>query len=159
MKRTSSVKRTNTRARQLALGVIFLLLLVGVAAWSLRSRGQARMNGINAADATNQQLVSLGQQLYVTRCAGCHGSRLEGQPNWQQPQANGSMPAPPLDATGPSRQRTDQQLFSIIADGGKTITPQGTTSGMPAFGGSLSDEQIWALVSYIKSTWPASAQP
>jgi mono/diheme cytochrome c family protein len=159
MKRPSSLKRANTRARQLTLGFIFLLLLVGVAVWSLSSRSQPRIGDINAADSANQQLVSLGQQLYATRCAGCHGGNLEGQPNWRQPQANGTLPAPPLDATGPARQRTDQQLFSIIANGGQSTAPSGTASGMPAFGSSLSDAEIWAIVSYIKSAWPPSTQP
>ena len=159
MKRTPSVKRTNTRALPLALGFICLLLLVGVAVWSLSSRSQPRIGDINSADPTNPQLVSMGRQLYATRCAGCHGSNLEGQPNWQQPQANGAMPAPPLNATGPSRQRTDQQLFAIIANGGQASAPQGAVSGMPPFGGSLGDGQIWAIVSYIKSTWVPSTQP
>ncbi len=26
---------------------------------------------------------------------------------------------------------------------------------MPGFPGSLSDRQIWAVLAYIKSTWPA----
>ncbi len=141
MKRAPSMNHANTRARQLALGFIVLLLLVGIAVWSLRSRAQTRIGGITAADPTNQQLVSLGQQLYDTRCASCHGGNLEGEPNWQQPQANGTLPAPPLGATGPSRQRTDQQLFAIIANGGQATAPAGTVSGMPAFSGSLSDEQ------------------
>jgi mono/diheme cytochrome c family protein len=25
---------------------------------------------------------------------------------------------------------------------------------MPGFGGALSDDEIWAVVAYIKSTWP-----
>lgn len=147
------------RSRQLALGFVFLLLLAGVAVWSLRSRSQTRIGGITAPDPANQQLVAMGQQLYATRCASCHGSNLEGEPNWQQPQPNGTLPAPPLDATGPGPQRSNQQLFSIIANGGQATAPPGTVSGMPAFGGSLSDEQIWAIVSYMQSTWPPSARP
>ncbi len=29
---------------------------------------------------------------------------------------------------------------------------------MPAFQGSLSDEEIWAVLAYVKSTWPAEAR-
>jgi mono/diheme cytochrome c family protein len=29
---------------------------------------------------------------------------------------------------------------------------------MPAFGGGLSDEQVWAVLAYIKSTWPQHIQ-
>ena len=29
---------------------------------------------------------------------------------------------------------------------------------MPAFGGVLSDDEIWAALAYIKSTWPPDIQ-
>ena len=30
---------------------------------------------------------------------------------------------------------------------------------MPAFGSKLSDEEIWAVLAYIKSRWPAAILP
>ena len=47
-------------------------------------------------------------------------------------------------------------LFGMIKYGlvpGK-YAPPGYQSDMPAFGGMLSDEQIWAVLAYIKSSWP-----
>lgn len=155
---TYAMKRVHPRTRQLALGFVLVLLLVAAAVWSLQNRPQASPDTIQAADPGDQQLVALGQQLYSTRCAGCHGTNLQGQPNWQQPQAGGMLAAPPLDASGPSVQRTDQQLFAIIAEGGQAFVQPDQVSGMPPFGGSLSDAQIWALVSYMKSTWPPQTQ-
>ncbi|WP_316980019.1 c-type cytochrome [Shumkonia mesophila] len=38
--------------------------------------------------------------------------------------------------------------------GGAAIAPAEFKSGMPAFGEALSDEQIWAVLAFIKSTWP-----
>jgi mono/diheme cytochrome c family protein len=29
---------------------------------------------------------------------------------------------------------------------------------MPAFGGVLTDEQIWAVLAYLKSSWPLEIQ-
>ena len=36
------------------------------------------------ADPDNAEQVALGQQVYTSFCAGCHGGNLEGQPNWRQ---------------------------------------------------------------------------
>ena len=44
--------------------------------------------------------VVAGQSLYADNCASCHGANLEGQPNWQSPDADGVLPAPPHDGTG-----------------------------------------------------------
>ncbi|HEX9374515.1 MAG TPA: c-type cytochrome [Roseiflexaceae bacterium] len=39
--------------------------------------------------------------------------------------------------------------------GGQASSPPGYKNNMPGFPGSLSDRQIWAVLAYIKSTWPA----
>ena len=52
------------------------------------------------ADPDNAEQVALGQQVYASFCAGCHGSNLEGQPNWQKKLPLGNFPAPPHDETG-----------------------------------------------------------
>ena len=82
-------------------------------------------------------------------------ARLEGQPNWRQRLQSGRLPAPPHDASGHTWHHPDTVLFSITRNGlvpGKTAPP-GYQSDMPAFGGTLTDEQIWAVLAYIKSTW------
>jgi mono/diheme cytochrome c family protein len=161
MRRPTSPRRTSLRPWQLTVGFTIVALLIGLAAVMVRGREQADLGDISGADPTNAALVAAGRQIYDTRCASCHGAYLEGQPGWQQPGPNGVLIATPLDEAGPSPQRTDQWLFAIVKDGGQPVAPPGTTSGMPAFGG-LDDEQIWAVLSYIKSTWPQDirdAQP
>jgi MFS family permease len=67
-----------------------------------------------------------------------------------------AMPAPPHDATGHTWHHTDSMLFSITKYGllpGKYAPPD-YRSDMPAFIGTLSDEEIWAVLAYIKSFWP-----
>jgi mono/diheme cytochrome c family protein len=47
-------------------------------------------------------------------------------------------------------------LFGVTKHGlvpGK-YTPPGYQSDMPGFGGALSDDEIWAVLAYIKSSWP-----
>ena len=112
--------------------------------------------GKTAADPANPQQVARGKAIYVQHCAACHGARLEGQPNWQDKLSTGRMPAPPHDASGHTWHHPDSVLFGITKLGlvpGKYAPPK-YESDMPAFGGQLSDEGIWAVLAYIKSTWP-----
>ena len=94
-----------------------------------------------------------GRQLYAERCASCHGANLEGQPNWMVRKPDGKLPAPPHDETGHTWHHSDKQLFTIVRDGLATIAP-GYVTDMPAFGTTLSDAAIVAILDYIKSTWP-----
>ena len=97
--------------------------------------------------------IALGRNLYAAHCAPCHGAKLEGQPDWQTPKPDGRLPAPPHDATGHTWHHTDRELFLITGKGMAAIVP-GYISDMPAFEGILSDEEIAAVLAYIKSTWP-----
>jgi mono/diheme cytochrome c family protein len=131
------------------LGGVLLLLAIGVATTLLRAEK-------SAADPDNAQQVTLGKPLYDQHCQSCHGAGFEGQPNWRERLPNGRMPAPPHDASGHTWHHPDTVLFSITRDGlvpGRTAPP-GYQSDMPAFGGKLTDGQIWAVLAYIKSSWP-----
>lgn len=106
------------------------------------------------ADYTDAKLVAQGAQLYAQHCASCHGPNLEGQPNWQTRKPNGALPAPPQNETGHTWHHSDQQLFDMTKFGVTPYSPPGWVSEMPAFEGVLSDDQIWAVLAYIKSRWP-----
>ena len=69
-------------------------------------------------------------------------------------QANGRLPAPPHDASGHTWHHPDSELFGITKRGITPYAPAGYKSDMPAFEGVLSDDQIAAVLAYIKSTWP-----
>lgn len=108
------------------------------------------------ADPDDVQQVARGKPVYANHCAACHGVRLEGQPDWRNKLPSGRMPAPPHDATGHTWHHPDPVLFGITKHGlipGK-YAPPGYQSDMPAYGGTLSDEDIWAVLAYIKSSWP-----
>lgn len=102
--------------------------------------------------------IALGEQVYAQHCAACHGVDLEGQPRWRERLANGRLPAPPHDATGHTWHHPDRVLFGITKFGPGKFAPPGYESDMPAFGNVLSDEAIWAVLTYIKSRWPESAR-
>ena len=99
-------------------------------------------------------LIAQGQTLYGVRCASCHGKNLEGQPNWRALLPNGRMPAPPHDKTGHTWHHTDEALRGVTKLGLKPFAGDNYESDMPAFGTILSDEEIEAILVYIKSTWP-----
>lgn len=107
-----------------------------------------------SADPTDAAQVASGKVLYAEQCASCHGTRLEGQTNWQSRKADGRLPAPPHDATGHTWHHPDEDLFKITRQGIAAFAPPGYSSDMPAFGGKLSDADIWAVLAFIKSSWP-----
>ncbi len=101
--------------------------------------------------------MTRGRALYDANCAACHGSDLEGQPDWQTPGADGRYPAPPHDASGHTWHHSDDDLIAYIALGGEeALKRMGVTfeSGMPGFGDVLSDREIVDILDYIKSRWP-----
>lgn len=97
--------------------------------------------------------IEEGRQLYAVNCASCHGANLEGQANWKRRLPTGRMPAPPHDETGHTWHHADQDLFTITKHGVEAVVP-GYESDMTAFDGILSDDEISAVLAYIKTTWP-----
>lgn len=103
---------------------------------------------------TNGEMLEQGKLLYSVNCASCHGAELEGQPDWKRRLPSGRMPAPPHDETGHTWHHTDEQLFQITKEGVGSVISGDYESDMPAFGETLSDPEIRAILAYIKSTWP-----
>lgn len=102
--------------------------------------------------------ITAGAALYADHCASCHGAELEGAPNWRTPDENGVYPAPPHDETGHTWHHSNAQLFDYTKRGGAAIAAElgltGFTSGMPGFGETLSDDDIWTVLSFIAASWP-----
>lgn len=131
------------------LGAAFTFLVGAIVVGSCQE-------GQIAADPSDLQQVARGKIIYVKHCGACHGARLEGQPNWQEKLPTGRMPAPPHDASGHTWHHPDGVLFGITKFGlvpGKYAPPK-YESDMPAFGSQVSDDEIWAVLAYIKSGWP-----
>lgn len=100
-------------------------------------------------------VVAKGNAIYAEECASCHGANLEGQPSWREPKADGRLPAPPHDATGHTWHHPDAQLFDLVKNGlPETVAGKPYLTDMPAYAGTLSDAEIVAVLSAIKSRWP-----
>lgn len=116
----------------------------------------SELAGFNPASAGNRDVAN-GESLYEEYCASCHGTNLEGQPEWQSPGPDGRLPAPPHDETGHTWHHPDSLLFDYTKLGGQqALSKIGVEldSGMPGFGDQLSDDDINDILAFIKSTWP-----
>lgn len=106
------------------------------------------------ANPADVQKVASGAKLYAQHCAACHGAKLEGQPNWRSRLPSGRLPAPPHDESGHTWHHPDGVLFGITKHGlVPPYAPSDYESDMPGFGDKLSDDEIWAVLAYIKSQW------
>jgi mono/diheme cytochrome c family protein len=131
-----ALERSLRRWQRSGVFVAFLLLLafpvyLGVEAGH-------RTESLAAREAA---LINMGRELWAVNCASCHG--LEGQ----------GVDAPALNSKEFFEAISDEQIHHLTASG-----IPGTE--MPAWwnelGGPLTDEQIRALVAFIRS-WEPSA--
>ena len=154
-RREEQMRAARRRRQYYAVGIGLGLVAIGmVVIWGLRPFSQTTTL---VADPDNAAQVAIGQAVYARSCASCHGANLEGQPNWQEPLPSGGLPAPPHDATGHTWHHADDWLFKTTKYGGQAAVPQNYRnfiSRMPAFKDVLTDSEIWAVLSYIKSSWP-----
>ena len=82
------------------------------------------------------------QRLYYAFCASCHG--VDGRGSWRA----ALFLVRPGDLTDPKiNARPEPYLFDIIKHGGSPIG----RPGMPAFGSTLSDDDIALLVRYVST--------
>ena len=133
------------------------LVLVGLCSlWSVWSPVASDQAVI--ADPTNFTLTTQGKQLYAEHCAECHGVELEGQPNWTKRNSEGKLPAPPHDASGHTWHHSDELLFTLTKLGVGAIAGPNYPTDMPAYSDVMSDQEVIAIIAFIKSTWPLEIQ-
>jgi putative copper export protein/mono/diheme cytochrome c family protein len=85
-----------------------------------------------------------GAALYPSHCAACHGAGGHGD----GPAAAG-LPVPPADLTAAHLwMHSDGELFWWLAHG--MAAPDGRPA-MPGFAGSLTDDQRWHLIDFIRA--------
>ncbi len=89
-----------------------------------------------------------GKEAFSHYCVACHG--MDGQ-NTGVPFADHISPPIPSLASPDVQSYTDGQLKWILDNG---ISP----SGMPGSKGTLSDEELWSIVAYLRHLPPAGSQ-
>lgn len=89
--------------------------------------------------------VARGEKLYNVYCVQCHG--LSGHGDGVNVPALSVQPRNHHD-TAEMTARSDEELFKAVKHGGKSINKSVL---MPAWGGNLDDDDIHALVSYMRN--------
>ena len=105
----------------------------------------AKLKNPVAADAKS---LGEGKRLYGAQCASCHGLTGKGDGK------GGALLKPlPADFTDDvwKHGSGDGEIFVVIRDGVKQ-------TGMRAFGGRITTQEIWHLVNYLRSLGPKPAK-
>lgn len=97
----------------------------------------------------NSDVMELGQRVYQNQCAQCHGEKGEG----------GGEAYPALAGHRTVTMNSSANLLRVIISGGFPPTTPGNPRpfGMPPLGQSLTDAEIAAVASYVRSAWGNSA--
>ena len=119
--------------RYLVAGLIFMAVLIaGFVIYRIREPSLRR----DAAASQQTSYSAIGNQLFATNCASCHGKDAAG----------GS--APVLNSQQFLKGTTDPQVENLIAGG---VPGTEMPAWSLAFGGTLTDEQIRQIDTYLRS--------
>jgi mono/diheme cytochrome c family protein len=99
----------------------------------------------------DQSVMKVGAQIYADECSGCH-----------KPDGSGIAALFPALKGSPAVQQTDPtSLLRVVLRGAEAAGTDKapTASSMPQFSWILTDDQVAAVVTYIRNTWGNSAPP
>jgi mono/diheme cytochrome c family protein len=102
-----------------------------------------------AADKPDPTTLKIGAAIYADECAGCHAANGQG--------AAGLFPS--LNGSALVQQADPTSLLHVVLRGARSAATDGAPTGaaMPQFDWLLSDDQVAAVLSYIRSSWGNSA--
>lgn len=95
-------------------------------------------------DYNYETVLSKGQNLFLYYCAHCHGTQGEG--DGYNAEFIDKEPADLSDGEFIGKKK-DEQIFRVIDKGGIGVRK---SNFMPLFGHTLSEEEIWFLVAYVR---------
>ena len=102
-----------------------------------------------AADKPDQTVMRIGAAIYADECAGCHAANGKGT-SGLFPSLNGS----------PTVQQTDPTtLLHVVLRGARSAATDMAPTGaaMPQFDWILNDDQVAAVLTYIRNAWGNAA--
>jgi mono/diheme cytochrome c family protein len=101
----------------------------------------------NPVQATADSIAA-GKKTYETNCASCHGPDAKGGLTISVIEDRGGRQPPDLTDDKWDHGSTDGEIFTVIKKG---VPPD---FFMIAWGGQLSDTDIWNVVNYLRSLAP-----
>lgn len=101
--------------------------------------------------ARDPGVMARGNTIYDQRCSYCHGDKGEG--------SQGAYP--PLAGNRAVNMETPVNLVQIVRHGGFLPTTPGNPRpyGMPPFGSVLDDQEIAAVLTFVRGSWGNDAPP
>lgn len=98
-----------------------------------------------------EKVLSLGETLYENHCMACHGADGKGLPPHY----------PPLDGNRALTMDEAVNPIRIVLNGGFAPVTAGNPRpyGMPPYGHVMKDEEVAAVVSYVRASWSNKAPP
>jgi len=103
----------------------------------------------SAPIAPDQPVMKAGAQIYADECSACHTSNGKGVPAL----------FPSLAGSPVVQQSDPASLLHVVLRGALSVgtAPAPTAPAMPAFAWVLNDDQVAAVVTYIRNSWGNSA--
>ena len=112
-----------------------------------RQSVERRSSDIQAPiDLGNRQQVLRGAQNFIAMCSGCHTP-----PGLSKTPVSTGLNPPPPDLAEIIPHRSPEEAFWVIKNGVRM-------TGMPAFGPTHKDEELWALVAFVEQMSDATPE-
>jgi mono/diheme cytochrome c family protein len=99
----------------------------------------------------DQNVARAGEAIYLDNCSACHRSNGEGI----------AAMFPSLKGSAVAQSKDPTTVIRLILDGGRAVATdkRPTPVSMPAFAWKLTDAQVAAVASYVRSAWGNAAAP
>ncbi len=121
--------------------------LEAIAVYLKDQTGQTQ--SVASVDPPDRAVMKSGAQIYADECSGCHAEDGKGIP--------GMFPS--LSGSAAVQQNDPTTLLRIVLRGARSVGTAAapTAPAMPEFGWVLDDDQVAALLTYVRNAWGNSA--
>jgi mono/diheme cytochrome c family protein len=94
---------------------------------------------------SDQSVMKVGSAIYADQCSGCHAANGKGTPAL----------FPSLEGSAVVQQVDPTSLMHVVLRGSRSIATAGapTAAAMPEFGWLLKDNEVAAVLTYIRNSW------